>query len=181
MYKTLVLSLKSDIERKQHITSVLSDLNMEFEFFTATTPEDLDYFTESIYFSELDYNPKVNRKAVMATFKSHLNLLRTIFNSKQNTLVLEDDLIPVREYNFKNIDFNSFGALQLMSKVSCCSQFYNWKTAGELFWYFTSNKPTQAFDWELYKNRDKFNIQTVNKPIFAQSSEFKSNIAPDGY
>lgn len=181
MYRTLVLSLKSDLKRRHHIASVLSKLDIDFEFFNASTPEDLDYYTENIYFSLLDYNPKVNRKAVMATFISHLNLLKTIFNSKQNTLVLEDDLIPIEKYNFKNVNFNSFGALQLMSQVSCCSQFYNWETAGDLLWHFNSIKPTQAFDWELHKVRDKFNIQTVDSPIFAQSSEFKSNIAPNGY
>lgn len=181
MYKTLVLSLSSDIERKHHIRSVLSGLNIDFQFFTANTPEDVDYYSENIYFSQLDYNPKVNRKAVMATFKSHLNLLLSIFNSKQNTLVLEDDLIPVREYNFKDVDFESFGVLQLMSEVSCCSQFYNWRTAGDIFWHFSCNKPTQAFDWELHKIRDKFNIKTVPSPVFAQSSNFQSNIAPNGY
>ena len=39
---------------------------------------------------------KVKRKAVYATFHSHLNILQSIYNSKKNTLVLEDDLIPVR-------------------------------------------------------------------------------------
>ena len=180
-YNILVLSLVKDTERRKHITSVLDRLNLKFRFFDATTPDDLDYYTEKVYFKNLDYNPKVNRKAVMATFMSHLNILTEIFNSKENTLVLEDDLIPIRDFDFKNIDFNSFDAMQLMSEVSCCSQFYSWQFAGDLRLNFSFNPPTQAFDWELFKLKNKFNIVTIDEPVFKQSSEFISNLAPNGY
>tara|TARA_B100000683_G_scaffold270151_1_gene308518 strand:+ start:563 stop:1120 length:558 start_codon:yes stop_codon:yes gene_type:complete len=182
-YKVLVLSLKKDIERREHITSVLDKLGLKFEFFDATSPEDLkgDYYTRKVVFADLDNNPKVNREAVIATFVSHLQLLKTVFNSKQNTLVLEDDLIPVRDFNFDDVDFTSFDVMQLMSEVSCCCQFYNWKSAGDLISYFSFNRPTQAFDWELHKLRSKFNIVTIDKPVFKQSSEFISNLAPNGY
>ena len=68
-----------------------------------------------------------------------------------------------------------------MSEVSCCCQFYNWEEAGDIFWHLTDQQPTQAFDWELHKLRNKFNIQTVDEPVFKQSSSFVSNIAPNGY
>ena len=180
-YNVLVLSLKKDLERRKSINAILFNLGIEFEYFNATTPEELDYYTKNIYFSNLDNNPKTNREAVMATFMSHLRILRQIFNSKTNTLLLEDDVIPIRDFDFNNVDFNSFGVKQLMSEVSCCCQFYNWEEAGDIFWHLTDQQPTQAFDWELHKLRNKFNIQTVDEPVFKQSSSFVSNIAPNGY
>jgi len=180
-YNTIVLSLKKDTERRKSVGAILYHLGLGFKYFDAITPEELSYYDKDIYFKDLDYNPKVNREAVMATFLSHLNILKTIFNSKTNTLLLEDDLIPVRDYDFEKVDFDSFGVKQLMSEVSCCCQFYNWKEAGEIFWHLSSIYPTQAFDWELHKLRDKFNIVTVDEPVFKQSTKFISNIAPNGY
>ena len=104
-YNVLVLSLVKDTERRKHITSVLDKLNLKFRFFDATTPDDLDYYTEKVYFKNLDHNPKVNRKAVMATFMSHLNILTEIFNSKENTLVLEHDAIVIGDIP-QNLSFN---------------------------------------------------------------------------
>ena len=185
MYNVLVLSLEEDLERRKHITKVCSELGLEFEFFNAYTPKDLPFYFKEIYLSKLDIYqfPKLNHDAIKATFYSHTQLLKKIFNSKQHTLVLEDDLIPIRDFDYNNVDFESFDVLQLMSEVSCCSQFVNWKAAGDIFsrlfkaeWY-----PSQAFDWELFKLKSEFNIQTVENPIFKQSEEFISNLAPNGY
>jgi hypothetical protein len=180
-YKVLVLSLEKDKERRKQTNAILFNLGLGFKYFDAITPDKLSYYQKEIYFKDLDHNPKVDREAVMATFISHLEILKIIFKSKTNTLLLEDDLIPARDFDFKNVDFDTFGVKQLMSEVSCCCQFYNWKEAGEIFWHLTSIFPTQAFDWELHKLRSKFNIQTVDKPIFTQSTQFVSNIAPNGY
>lgn len=180
-YNVVVLSLLTDTHRRKKTNAILYNLGLGFKYFDAITPDNLSYYDKDIYFKDLDNHPKVNREAVMATFLSHLNILKNIFNSKTNTLLLEDDLIPARDFDFNNIDFDTFGVKQLMSEVSCCCQFYNWKEAGEIFWYLKSIYPTQAFDWELHKLRDKFNITTVDDPVFRQSSEFVSNIAPHGY
>ena len=182
-YNTLVLSLKKDKERRKHISAVLSNLGIDFKFFDASTPNDLSYYFESVYCSKIDIGKKVIAKAVYATFHSHLNILQDIYNSRQNTLILEDDLVPVRDFNFKNIDFESFDVLQLMSEVSCCCQFITWTAAGEIFWRLRQDHyyPTQAFDWELHKLRNEFNIQTIDEPVFKQSNKFISNLAPYGY
>ena len=70
-----------------------------------------------------------------------------------------------------------------MSEVSCCCQFITWPAAGDMMWRLRQQNffPTQAFDWELHKLRGEFDIQTVDEPVFKQSSNFKSNLAPDGY
>jgi len=182
-YNVLVLSLKKDIDRRKHINAVLYNLGLSFEFFDATTPKELSYYFENIYCSKIDIGKKVKKRAVYATFHSHLNILQSIFNSKKHTLVLEDDLLPVREFDFKNINFDSFDVLQLMSEVSCCCQFVSWPAAGDILWTLRQQDfyPTQAFDWELHKLRNDFNIQTVDKPVFKQSNKFVSNLAPYGY
>ena len=182
-YNTLVLSLKKDKERRKHTTATLFNLGLGFKFFDASTPEDLTHYFENVYCSKMDIGEKVIKKAVYATFHSHLNLLQHIYDSKQHTLVLEDDLIPVRDYDFDNVDFDSFDILQLMSEVSCCCQFVNYQAAGEIFWKLRQDHyyPTQAFDWELHKLRGEFNIQTVNDPVFEQTDMFTSNLAPYGY
>jgi len=185
MYNVLVLSLERDVERRKHITEVCNRLGLKFKFFNAYTPEDLPFYFKEIYLSKLDIYqfPKLNHEAVKATFYSHIQLLKEIFNSKKHTLVLEDDLIPIRDFDFKNIDFESFDILQLMSEVSCCCQFVNWKSAGDILFRLYRDKwyPTQAFDWELFKLKSEFNILTVDNPIFEQSKEFISNLAPNGY
>lgn len=183
MYKTLVLSLKKDTNRRKHTTAMLFNLGIPFRYFDASTPDDLDHYFKNVYCSKIDIGGKVIKDAVYATFHSHLNLLKHIFNSKEHTLVLEDDLSPVREFDFTNIDFESFDVLQLMSEVSCCCQFVNWKAAGDIYWRLKQAQwyPTQAFDWELHKLRNEFNIQTVDKPVFEQMDSFISNLAPNGY
>ena len=48
---------------------------------------------------------------------------------------LTHDIIHSYKSNLKlavMIDFTSFDVMQLMSEVSCCCQFYNWKSAGDL-------------------------------------------------
>ena len=183
MYRVLVLSLEKDLERRRHITKVCNDLNLNFEFFDAKTPDDLTDYYKKEYFSNIDiFNyPKLNHDAILATFLSHLELLAKIYFEKTHTLILEDDLVPLKEFDFENIDFNSFDILQLMTEVSCCCQFVNWQSAGLIYNYLIKNKPFQAFDWELHRLRDKFNIQTVSTPVFKQSEEFVSNLAPNGY
>ena len=183
MYNTFVLSLEKDIERRKHIAAVLYELGIKFDFINASTPDDLSYYFKSVYCKNIDIGEKVIAKAVYATFHSHLNILTKIYNSKQHALVLEDDLVPIREFDFNDIDFDSFDVLQLMSEVSCCCQFVTWPAAGEMMWKLRQQDfyPTQAFDWELHKLRGEFDIQTVKDPVFKQSSKFKSNLAPDGY
>ena len=184
-YNVIVLSVKTDVERRKHISKVCKTLKLDFEFFNALTPIDLDDDLINTYYSNMDVYqyPELNHKAVFATFESHKEILKRIYTSKQNTLVLEDDLIPVRDYDFTDIDFNSFDLLQLMSEVSCCCHFVNWISAGFLYQEFNASHyhPTQAFDWELHKLRNNFNIQTVDEPVFEQTNNFKSHLAPYGY
>lgn len=183
MYKTLVLSLEKDVERRKHIDKVVKGLGLDYEFFNALTPEDLSPYHLKEYFKSIDiFNyPKLNHYNVLATFLSQLELIKYSFTNKVNLLVLEDDLIPVRDFDFKNVDFSKFDIFQLMSEVSCCCYFVNHNSAENIYNTFINSRPTQAFDWELFKLKETFRIVTVGLPVFIQSDKFISNLAPNGY
>jgi hypothetical protein len=46
--------------------------------------------------------------------------------------------------------------------------------------HFDKIEITQAYDWELYKIKH-LNIKLIEEPLFIQTNEFISNIAPNGY
>lgn len=182
MYKTLVLSLLKDVDRREHITKVLNDLQLKFEFYDAKTPDDVTPEFKKSLFSDIDiYSWDINHDSVLATFLSHLSILEYSYTSQQNILLLEDDIKSLRKFNFNNIDFSQFDIFNLSDEMSCCSYFISHSSAKKILNHILSNKITQAFDWELYKLKDFFNVKVVDEPIFRQCKKFTSNLAPNGY
>lgn len=182
MYRTLVLSLVKDVERRKHISLELQSLGIDFEFFDAKTPADVTPEIKDILFSDIDiYSWDINHDNVLATFLSHLSILEETHRCKTNTLLLEDDLEYINEFDFINIDFTNFDIFNISDKLSCCAYFINWKSAKSISDEIKSNVITQAFDWELYKLKDKFRYKFVDLPIFKQTDKFISNLAPNGY
>lgn len=182
MYKTFVLSLESDIDRRKHTIKLLGDLNIPFSFYNAKTSLDVTPEIKNKLFNDVDiYEWDINHDAVLATFLSHLSLLTYSYENKTNILVLEDDLNYVNQFDFININFDEFDIFNLSHQMSCCSYFVNHTRVKGIIDSFYNNKITQAFDWELFKRQDMFNIKTLDKPIFVQDINFKSNIAPNGY
>lgn len=182
MYETLVLSLTSDLDRRLHISKELSSIGLNFHFFDAKTPEDVTEEIKQKYFQHIDiYNYNLNHDNVLATFLSHLSIFRYSKDNKINVLLIEDDLVLVNEFNFDNIDFDEFDIFNLSNELSCCSYFINYKSAQKVLDLFDSITITQAFDWELFKLRDRIKVKNVDSPIFIQDNSFKSNLAPDGY
>jgi GR25 family glycosyltransferase involved in LPS biosynthesis len=182
MYETFVLSLETDIDRREHTIKLLSDLNISFIFYNAKTSSDVTPEIKNKLFKDIDiYEWDINHDAVLATFLSHLNLLNYSYENKTNILVLEDDLIYNNEFDFKNVDFNKFDIFNLSYQMSCCAYFVNHTRIKNIINSFYNNKITQAFDWELFKRQRMFNIKTVHTPIFIQTNNFISNIAPNGY
>lgn len=182
MYKTLVLSLVKDVDRREHITNVLQDLQLEFEFFDAKTPDDVTPELKQSFFSDIDiYSWDINHDNVLATFLSHLSILEYSHINQQNILLIEDDMESLRQFDFASIDFDQFDIYNLSDKISCCAYFINHQSAKKIINHLLSNKITQAFDWELYKLKDSFTIKVVDEPIFRQCNKFTSNLAPNGY
>lgn len=182
MYKTLVLSLKTDTHRREHITKVLDELNLPFEFFDALTPDDITDDLRDNLFKNIDiYDWDINHDAVLATFMSQLAIIKHSADTKTNILLLEDDLMYINEFNFDSVDFSDFDLWNLSEMMSCCAYFINHNFAEKLHNHIISSNITQAFDWELFKLRDTFNFKGVRHPIFIQTNKFVSNLAPNGY
>ena len=79
----VILSLKEQTDRHEHISKIMNDLNIKFQF----------------YFAERMSNPKYG------SLDSHSNIIINALNSGMNNiLVFEDDVIKSNFYNDKVID-----------------------------------------------------------------------------
>lgn len=183
-YEVRILSLSKDIERRNHMDKVMLKLNVPYIFFDALTPEDVDDAIIDKMFKNVDYyNWNINQLAVMATFLSHIELLKISYNNKKNLLIIEDDIDLSNNsiVNYKNINFEEFDVFNLGTLVSCYSYFVSWEGAGKILNLLDKRVITQAYDWELYKLMDEITIKYATIPEWEQVNSFKSNIAPNGY
>ena len=181
MFDTLCLSLISDIDRRTHMVDIFNKLNLNVDFFDAITPNELTS-KDAECFKHCDfYQWNINQKAVMATFISHMNMLKYSVNENKHLLIIEDDLDYTLPLDFNNINFKDFDLYNIGLDFSCYSYFVSVNGAKKILSELNSKKITQAYDWELSK------LKTINKinskyPHFVQiENKFKSNIAPNGY
>jgi hypothetical protein len=119
----------------------------------------------------------------MATFLSHIELLKISYLNKKNLLIIEDDidLSNNSTIDYKNVNFKEFDVFNLGTLVSCYSYFVSWEGAGKILNLLDKKVITQAYDWELYKLMDEITIKYIETPEWEQVDLFKSNIAPNGY
>lgn len=178
-FKTYVLSLRKDIERREHMMFMTPILDIEF--YDAVEPEDITKEIEGL-FKQTDFHEwDINVKSVIATFISHLNLLKLSVEKKENLLILEDDIEMVRPFDFNNINFKTFDLYSLGTHFGCYSYFVTPQGSEKILKHFNETTITQAYDWELSKIKH-LNFKFVESPIFVQvENKFPSNIAPNGY
>ena len=182
-FKTYVISLKKDIDRREHMMSIKDQIGLDFQFFNAVEPEDITKDLEERYFSHVDfYQWNINAKAAMATFMSHMKLLKWAAESKTNLLILEDDININRPFDYEQIDFGEFDLYNVGLKFSCYAYFVSHEGASNLLNHFHMVKITQAYDWELSKIKS-LRFKFIDAPLFYQIQDrFPSNITPtDGY
>jgi hypothetical protein len=182
-FKTYCLSLKKCTDRREWMLSNQKKMRLDFEFFDAVTPDEITddivkrYFSDFSFYDEWD----VNKRAIMATFISHMKLLELSANTKQNILIIEDDILIVRPYKWNDVDFDKFDILKLTHRGNFCySYFVSHTGATNVLEYLNRIEITQGYDHELEKCRE-LNIITEERPVFIQTPYFQSNIAPNGY
>ena len=182
-FKTYCISLKSDKDRKVWMKSIKDRIGLEFEFFNAIEPEDITvelekkHFVDS-YLSEWDFS----QKATMATFLSHLTLIKLSVESKSDILIIEDDIDMVKGFDWTNVNFKEFDLYNLGVEGSCYSYFVSYQGATKLLDYFNSRKVKFPYDYELsIVDGKRVRIKSSEESIFRQLDTFKSNIAPNGY
>ena len=180
-FEVFCLSLKSDMDRRNHMLTIFDKMGIDVSFFDAIVPIDLTSENKR-YFNNCDfYEWDINQKAVMATFISHMKLLEYSANNNKNILIIEDDLDYTLSIDFNAMKFETFDLYNVGLPFSCYSYFVSNVGSMKILKELNSKVITQAYDWELSK------LSTINKvnseyPHFIQiENRFKSNIAPNGY
>ena len=180
-FKTYIISLRKDIERRNWMNSIKDRIGLNFEFFNAIESESISDGIKNRYFSKTDFHLwDINQIAVMATFMSHISLLRYSMGTKTNLLILEDDIDIVGSYDWSGVNFSEFDLYNVGTDLSCYSYFVSYGGAKKILNHFDTIDITQAYDWEL-KKINHLNTKLIESPLFIQTNKFTSNIAPNGY
>lgn len=87
--KVIVLSLNTAFERRKYMTKILSEQNINFEFYDSLSPKDLD---KSLLHNSTYY---LSNEAI-ATFETHRSVLNQIKDDSDFTIILEDDATPIK-------------------------------------------------------------------------------------
>ena len=167
--------------------SLMNRLGFSYDFFDAIEPSDITVEDESKFFKDVDYHKyNVNVKSVMATFKSHLALIKKSAEENINMLILEDDADLERsDFQFDTLDFNSFDVYNIgtdkIRSIDCHSYFMSPNGSKKVIEHMHSTRITQAFDWEMIKIPTTVHL-FEDRPVFIQRKDlFISYNAPNGY
>ena len=182
-YKAWCLSLESNTDRREWMLSIKNKIGLDFEFWNATRPDEVTDEQKELYFKYVNfYEWDVIVDAVMATFISHMNILKWSADNQTNVILIEDDLDYINDFDWDSIEWDTFDIFKLGELgMNCYSYAVSWQGAAKLLLHFNSINIIEAYDVELHKIqhlRFKYNP----KPIFIQKQNmFKSNLAPNGY
>lgn len=183
LYKVWCLSLESNIDRRKWMLSIKDRIGLDFEFWNATTPAEITDDIKERYFNYVDfYEWDVIVDAVMATFISHMNILKWSVDNKSNVILIEDDLDYINPLHWDTIQWDTFDVFKLGELgMNCYSYAVSWKGAEKLLLHYNSIQITQAYDVELHKVKH-LTYKYLPTPSFIQvQNKFVSNLAPNGY
>lgn len=183
LYKVWCLSLESNTDRRKWMLSIKNKIGLDFEFWNATTPTEITDDIKERYFKYVDfYEWDVIVDAVMATFISHMNILKWSVDNKTNVILIEDDLDYINPLHWDNIQWDTFDVFKLGELgMNCYSYAVSWEGAEKLLLHYNSIQITQAYDVELHKVKH-LRYKYLPTPSFIQvQNKFVSNLAPNGY
>lgn len=183
LYKVWCLSLESNTDRRKWMLSIKDKIGLDFEFWNATTPTEITDDIKERYFKYVDfYEWDVIVDAVMATFISHMNILKWSVDNKTNVILIEDDLDYINPLHWDNIQWDTFDVFKLGELgMNCYSYAVSWEGAEKLLLHYNSIQITQAYDVELHKVKH-LRYKYLPTPSFIQvQNKFVSNLAPNGY
>jgi GR25 family glycosyltransferase involved in LPS biosynthesis len=182
-FKTFCLSLKSDLDRREWMMSIKDKTELDFEFWDATNPEEITDKEKEQFFKHVNfYDWDIIPEAAMATFISHMKILKWSVDNETNVILIEDDINHVNYFDWNSLDWSTFDVYKLGTQgVDCYAYAVSHQGAGKLLEHFNSIKIKEAYDIELHKIRH-LKIKYRTKAIFVQvQNKFISNIAPNGY
>ena len=163
--------------------SIKDKIGLDFEFWDATTPEEITDSIKERYFKYVNfYEWDVIVDAVMATFISHMNILKWSADNKTNVIIIEDDLDYINPLRWDDIQWDTFDVFKLGELgMNCYSYAVNWQGASKLLSHYNSIQITEAYDLELHKIKH-LRFKYLPTPTFIQvQNKFVSNLAPNGY
>jgi hypothetical protein len=163
--------------------SIKNKIGLDFEFWDATTPNEITAEIKERYFKYVNfYEWDVIADAVMATFISHMNILKWSADNQTNVILIEDDLDYINNYDWDNIEWDTFDILKLGELgMNCYSYAVSWQGAHLLLSHYNSIQITDAYDLELHKIKH-LKFKYLPNPAFVQTyNKFDSNLAPNGY
>ena len=113
--KVFVLSLEKERDKRANISTVLGDLNIEFEFFDAVNGYDIKYNVEWEFYSkrplstyyEKTYNKKfIESRGAWGCLKSYYEIFKLAIKKKyKRILILEDDVLFCENFEEKVKEF----------------------------------------------------------------------------
>ena len=119
-YKAWCLSLKSNQDRRDWMTSIKDRIGFEFEFWDATTPDEVTDEIKERYFKYSNFHEwNVIVDAVMATFISHMKILKWSTENQKNVILIEDDIDIVNSYKIR-FQYNVFSIHHLINDIMIC-------------------------------------------------------------
>jgi hypothetical protein len=182
-YKAWCLSLKSNTDRREWMVSIKDKIGLDFEFWDATTPNEITDEIKERYFKYVNfYEWDIIQDAVMATFISHMSIIKWAVCNQTNVILIEDDIDCVNSFDWNSINWDEFDVFKLgESGMNCYAYAINWVGAIKLLTYFNSIDIMEAYDLELHRIKHlKFKYSP--KKVFTQvQNKFVSNLAPNGY
>ena len=183
-YKVWCLSLESNTDRREWMLSIKDKIGLDFEFWNATTPNEITDDIIERYFKYVNYHEwEVISEAVMATFISHMNILKWAADNKINVIVIEDDIDLINEFDWSSLDWDNFDIHKLGTERGnyCYAYAISWKGAAKFLLHLNSIQITQAYDIEMHCT-PHLKLKYPNKTIFQQVyGVFESNLSPNGY
>jgi len=186
LYKAWCLSLVTNTDRRDWMLSIKDKMGLDFEFWDATTPDEITDALKEKYFKYVNfYEWDVIVDAVMATFISHMNILKWAVDNQTNVILIEDDLEYITPYDWNTINWDEFDIFKLGEVgMNCYSYAVTWQGAQKLLLHYNSIDIMEAYDLEL--SRAKLYIKDIKfkylpKPIFLQvQNKFISNLIRSG-
>jgi len=182
-YKFWCLSLESNRDRREWMLSLKDKIGLDFEFWNATKPDEITDEIKHRYFKYVNFHEwDVIQDAVMATFISHMNILKWSTDNKTNIILIEDDLDYITPFDWNSIEWDTFDVFKLGELgMNCYSYAVNWQSAAKLLLHYNSIQITDAYDLELHKIKH-LKFKYLPTPTFIQvQNKFISNLAPNGY
>lgn len=185
------INLSKDKERLEHINDVLNFTQIEAERWNATTPDVFKYIQKDIGLKD----------TLLACLTSHLSIYRdALVNGYEKILILEDDIIPLLNFEEKFIKFqedlkntnNEDWDLLYLAYIKTTDDFSHWTYLDEQikptlvsdhiiravnFWScmaYGINKKTmeEILDW--YSKNPPIEIDRYLVNIFQKDKNFKS-------